>query len=136
MRTYPSTFVTTLTAWCNNPPPGVKILEFEVTEEKVRIRFTSPEAFALAVEFFKEWPFVGLVQDGTFQTNQQNLVLFSVSLAGNMVYRNNVHVRVLPVEFLLADAEDFEAFHMVLQGCTADLSTALEFPAASKVTHI
>ena len=116
--------------WCRNPPDNVVIKSAEISENRVRIRFFCQQTFDKAAECIQSWPFTVLVQDGTFETNYLKLVLVGVSLAGNVVYNHDSHVRCLPGEFVLADKGDAEAFQSVLEGTRDD------FNAANKIMHV
>jgi hypothetical protein len=126
-KRFNGTFCSSLVAFCNAPPFPVKICGVPViSEEHVRIRFCNQTAFDLAAKYCREWSDIVVVQDATFKTNHQNLVLHSFSLAGLVTYRGDIHMRAFPIEFLLAHREDNAAYHDIVSGIKVDLSHVLQ----------
>jgi hypothetical protein len=126
-KRFNGTFCSSLVAFCNAPPFPVKIGGVPViSEEQVRIRFCNQTAFDLAAKYCREWSDIVVVQDATFKTNHQNLVLHSFSLAGLVTYRGDIHMRAFPIEFLLAHREDNAAYHDIVSGIKVDLSHVLQ----------
>ena len=104
---FDAAFCETFKKFLDEAPDSLRVLGVPIVDEdKVLVRFCNPDAWDLAVKYCKEWRDLVVVQDGTFDTNHQKLVLHSFSLAGKVVYKGMIRVRALPMQFVLAHRED------------------------------
>ena len=118
-RRYDGQFTGTMRRFCENPPDGVSILdgpEPQVTEHRTRIGFYNKKFLAEALQRIKTQGGVKLVADGTYKTNIQRLVLVCVGAVYLVPDKNEVHNRFVPLMFAVTDAEDHEAYELVLDG--------------------
>ena len=84
-----------------------------LTEDKCRILFTSPKAGEM-IEKLRH--LTGFVMDFTFNTNEHGLLLGVIGPVGLWQEKDSEepHMRFFPAIFMLADKEDKEAHHLLL----------------------
>eukprot|EP00435_Cladocopium_sp_Y103_P038795 s779_g10.t1 len=101
-----------LRKFVQQPPDGVSIYTDQTTisEEQVRIAFECPAMDA----FLDGCQLSSFLMDFTFQTNVDNLLLGACGPAGLRMEKSGPSLRFVPMIYLLAEAEDFEAHRLLL----------------------
>ena len=100
--TQPSSCIGALLAFLENPPSNVVMLDHIVTATICRIVFTT----VLGRDFAEACQLPGILVDFTFNTNIEGILLGCGGYVGLKAAKLPPHMRLVPVVFVLADAED------------------------------
>ena len=104
-----------LQKFLDEAPADISIFVSHVilTEDECRISFTSPKAGEM-IEKLRH--LTGFVMDFTFRPNEHGLLLGVIGPVGLWQEKDSEesHMRFFPAIFMLADKEDKEAHHLLL----------------------